>query len=167
MTKVPLARRWPCVIASPLLRKDANDLLARLWHEDREAPGYPPYSAFARLFRSEHCATLNPYGSESCPYLERDCVMAYLTACQRAIEPSVHAPVPFFRWVAKSLALERADNKPLTRDNPRTVVREQEVASRQGRPGRSRDVRDGDEPGSSVRRAIPSSIGSLFGTEDT
>lgn len=151
------AKRWPCVLRDPLIRSDVNPRINRAWeayHGDTD----PPFAAFQRIWRTEHCAEINPYGSEDCPYRARDCLIAYYkTAIDAIEEPGVRSVVGLFRTMAHRRGLERADTKPLARERMRT--------DGQG-PSRSatgdRDLSTGPD----VHRGSMVSIASLFGQTD-
>jgi hypothetical protein len=129
-------------------------------------------------FQQEHCRAINPYGSESCPYREEECGMAFLGAIQSTLLPWVEDPAAYFVKVARSTGVDRADNKPLAREHHR------EEGSGHGRdllsgrePGRDGDlvrvrsadaVRDVHSEEDSLRRAHarPNAIGDLLGSLD-
>jgi hypothetical protein len=73
-----------------------------------------PFGDLRQQWRKLHCATLNPYSSERCPYAPEDCALAFLAAVERSIDKK--SPVGYFRAIAKSMAIDRADEKPLERD---------------------------------------------------
>lgn len=159
--------RWPCIFRRPEIRQDVNPRLQRAYRAHIKPDGHPPYSALQGLWRKEHCRTINPYGSESCPYEPRDCVLAYYQASMKAMEePGVRSVTGFFRVLAKRYGLERSDNRPLARDR----IRSTNGSSQTKIPDRPRDPRsvdDGDEEGlGNVRRQSPRSIGSMLRTDD-
>jgi hypothetical protein len=77
-----------------------------------------PFSRLRLSWKEEHCAVLNPYRSADCPYPERDCVMAFWLGVERTISEADNAQhaVGYFRTQAKRMALDRAENKPLSRE---------------------------------------------------
>lgn len=135
----------------PIIRESVNPQLHR-------TDPKTPYAAFQRVFRSEHCATLNPYGSESCPYSKEDCALAYLRDAQHTLwNANPKTRIGYFRKVTRSSAARRADEKPLARDTIRTDGQKQDAAG----PVGSRS-----ETGQGVRTRRLRSIGSLFGDDD-
>ena len=141
--------KWPCVFRNKIIRESVNPQLHR---EDPTTP----YAAFQKVFRQEHCATLNPYGSESCPYPPEDCALAYLRDAQTTLwNANPKTRIGYFRKVTRSSAAIRADNKPLAREILRTNG--QDAGGPVGR---------GDEEGRDVRSRRLRSIGDLFGGDD-
>lgn len=78
----------------------------------------PPFGDLRQQWRKMHCAVLNPYSSDTCPYSTEDCGLAFLAAVERSVDKA--SPVGYFRSVARSMALDRADNKPLERERDTT-----------------------------------------------
>jgi len=99
--------KWPCVFLGPIIRDEVNPILYDQFPK-------LPFGAFQRAWRKQHCATINPYGSESCPYDERDCAMAFLAAAEDAMAAKT-SPVGLFRAIARSTGLRRSESKPLAR----------------------------------------------------
>ena len=166
-------QKWPCVFRDPFTKEEINKRLAALG---------APIGAFTRVWRWEHCATLNPYGSDSCPYESEDCALAYFITAQQAMDAHT-SKVGLFKALAKRKGIERADNKPLARDTVRTDGLEGRSGGLRGGAGtrppddmagprreatqasgmahdRSVGMRDAaDRP---VSRSIPRSVGSLL-----
>jgi len=76
---------------------------------------------FSRLrlsWKEQHCRTVNPYRSIDCPYEERDCALAFWKCVEETIHDATDAKhaVGYFRVLAKRLALDRVENKPLARE---------------------------------------------------
>jgi len=154
--------KHPCVFKNPIIRKEINPKLHAV---DPETP----YAAFQKIFRSEHCATLNPYGSESCPYPPEQCAAAYY---QDAVRTMVAARrktrIGYFRKVTRTSASIRADAKPLARDT-RTDGHERAEGLRAGPGAGPVDDLPKRSPGDGgLYRPIgrPERIGSLFGAND-
>jgi len=74
-----------------------------------------PLGDLRNQFRRQHCRTLNPYGSDSCPYDRDVCALAFLDAVRVTCDAQPKVPVGYFRKVAKTMGAIRADNKPLAR----------------------------------------------------
>lgn len=149
--------RWECVFKAPFLRTEIN---ARLYERDPRTP----FGMFSKIWREEHCRTLNPYGSEDCPYDERDCALAYYAAVSHAqATPGVRSMPAFFRSVAKRMGLERADDKPLARDRVNRRTNGRTEAPRSGDAGAEGR---GTAEGRAVSRTAPRSLASLFGEDD-
>lgn len=149
--------RWPCVFRRPEIRQDVNPRLQRAYRESIKPGADPPYGALQGLWRREHCREINPYGSDTCPYEARDCILAYYKTAMDAIEqPGVRSVTGLFRILAHRRGLDRAENKPLARDRVRSTNGQD--------AGRSvgRDL----EAGRDVRPSGLRSIRSMFGSED-
>ena len=143
--------KWPCVFRDPIIRENVNPQLHR---QDPTTP----YAAFQKVFRSEHCATLNPYGSESCPYSKEDCALAYMRDAQRTLaSANPDTRIGYFRKVTRSSAAVRADDKPLAREIMKRTDVQDDDRSLDGSGGEGRNVRS--------RRLR--SLGSMFGDDDS
>ena len=143
--------RWECVFRHKIIRESVNPQLHAM------DPNVP-FAAFQRTFRLEHCATLNPYGSESCSYSKEDCALAYLRDAQHTLwNANPNTRIGYFRKVTRSSAAMRADEKPLARDTIKRTDGQPHTAGVVG-------------PGAPEGRAVPTrrlrSIGSLFGEDD-
>jgi len=110
------ARTHPCVFRSAFLREQVDPKVKAEWAARFGQPA--PFGNLRRMWRSEHCETLNPYESESCAYPEQDCAMAFLVATRRTENAarSAGTATGYFRAVCRTMALERADDKPLERE---------------------------------------------------
>lgn len=102
--------KHPCVFRTEFHKEQVNARLVGGLKNKRKVP----FGDFTRTWRQEHCARINPYGSESCPYRPEDCSMAFLNVAQRAME--MDEPGAYFRVHAKYTGLDRAENKPLARE---------------------------------------------------
>ena len=108
-----LARTHPCVFASPFIREQIDPRVQEAW-KGRWGKG-APFGELRRLFRERHCRTLNPYGSESCPYSEESCGLAFKQAVDVSLDKS-GASLGYYRAVCLSGGAKRADEKPLARE---------------------------------------------------
>lgn len=161
--------KWPCIFGLEFTRKDIHKRLYKQY------PKYP-FGAFTRAWRWEHCARINPYGSESCPYEPTDCALAYFKTAQDAMEAHT-SKVGLFKALAKRRGMIRAENKPLPRDRVRTDGLEERASGlRSGaRTGPDDDLLEDGTPAPSLtrplardesvglrRKAAPTSIGALL-----
>jgi len=148
-----------CVFSTPFIREQVDPRVKKLW-SDRYGKG-APFGNLRLMWKERHCATLNPYGSENCPYRPEDCALAFLAAVERVTAPDVTNPTGMFRTISTLMAAERADNKPLARDR---IVN---VGSKEG-PSNTRtpagDIPAG--PGVRSRTAVPQRISELLGSLD-
>jgi hypothetical protein len=104
----PTSRKWPCLFGE-ISTKDIDSRVDKLW------PGRTPFGDLRNQWRRHHCRTLNPYGSESCPYPLEDCGAAFLQAVEITLEKRPNSPVGYFIKVAKTEAAKRADRKGIQR----------------------------------------------------
>lgn len=164
----PTARKWECFL-STTLPKAVDPEVNTLWKTTFGKR--TPFGDLRNQWRRQHCRTLNPYGSDSCPYPLQDCAVSFLIAVDATCRAKPASPVGYFRAVAKSLAAQRADQKPVRpltdsvmRGNIiRTGVPDEEPqAQRSGDPG---DTSEGTESRQGLRRpqAGPISIGEVLG----
>ena len=128
--------KWPCIFTAEFTKEQVNPRLQEIG---------APFGAFTRAWRWEHCATINPYGSDSCPYETEDCALAYLKTSQDAVADATVSVVGYFKILAKRRALDRVDNKPLARDNRRTYGLSTKVGATDLRTGAG--TRSGDDVG--------------------
>lgn len=107
--------RWPCIFRESFVRLEIDPRLQEHW---REAYGQgAPFGRLRKLWRDFHCAELNPYGSETCPYPKEACGDAFARAVESTLQVASAAGAGgYFRRVAHSTAQVRADYKPLARD---------------------------------------------------
>lgn len=117
--------KYPCVFADPFIKEQVNP---RLYAADPKTP----FGAFQKAWRQQHCATINPYGSESCPYPPQECAMSYLMAAEEALLAK-KSRIGLFRAIAKTWGIRRADEKPLAREEYRTSYGQPE-APKEPRP---------------------------------
>lgn len=153
-----VTRRWPCIFSEPLIREQVDPRVAAQWQAvfGKRAP----FGDLRNSWRRHHCRTLNPYGSETCPYAVRDCALAFYAATKVVTGriPPPDRPGGFFIKVAKGMGAARADNKPLARD--RTMEHAAQGPSQPGAPATRVD------PGSWVRgpEDRPFTIGDVLGS---
>jgi hypothetical protein len=108
-------KRWPCIFREQIVRDQFDPQIARDW--DRTYPGtHAPFGDMRNMWRRHHCRTLNPYGSESCPYAPVQCARAFYDSVKTVSQTHRSSPVGYLIKVAKTSAAIRADNKPLARD---------------------------------------------------
>jgi hypothetical protein len=141
------ANSHACVFSTEFVRTQVDPRVLEAF----EACGKrPKFGDLRQQWRRQHCAVLNPYSSSTCPYAPEDCALAFLTACQRSADKA--SPVGYFRKIARSMALDRAENKPLERERER--------------PGNARAAPIHPEAGSDVRspQTGPTRIGALLGS---
>lgn len=125
------SKKWPCIFTDDRFR---NDTLPHLWKTE---PG-APIGVFTKLFRTQHCQTINPYGSEACPFDPRECSFEFLVIAEESMLAR-KSPIGLFRLIAKNRGMNRAENKPLARDaKVRTY----------GHESGATDLRDGPGAGS-------------------
>jgi hypothetical protein len=145
----PRKTRFACVFRDPFVREQIDPRIQSEWKAMYGCGA--PFGDLRRTWRKEHCAILNPYGSEGCSYGPKDCALAFLAAVQSSIGPNITRPAGYFRRVAKSTALVRADNKPLSRDRklatdvlPKASPAAKAPRRQEGRPGNESDGAHGD-----------------------
>ncbi len=103
--------KYPCIFLDPFVIKNVDPRVKEAF-EDKGKKA--PFGDLRRTWRQQHCATLNPYGSEDCHGTIAECSLWFLRAAQQAADGE--NPAGLFRYIAKRHALERADSKPLPRD---------------------------------------------------
>lgn len=167
---MPKTPRNVCVFRGAFVREQVDPRVKTIW--EAKTGKQPPFGDLRRIWRQRHCSEVNPYGSDTCPYSESDCAIAFLQAVEVSLARSTTNPTGYFRRVARTGGERRADAKPLTR-YVETHSREANQgaimtgdAQGPGHPG-------GRQPGPSegqgdVRRPItrPVPIGDLLGAFD-
>jgi hypothetical protein len=148
----------PCVFRGAFIREEVDPRIKSAWK------GRPPWGDLRRTWKIEHCRRVNPTGHpEDCPYPERDCALAFLSAVLQVADAD--NPGAMFRRVAAYRGMDRADSKPLARDRHR-ARRPSDLAE----PGMSREVVPGLgwEATHAVhdRGARPASLAELLRTYD-
>ena len=165
-----------CVVAGAFAREQIDPRIKAAYDEIGVAP---KFGDLRKIWRKRHCATLNPYGFEDCPYDEQDCAMAYLSAIQTSVHVAAHGnPVGYFWRLAYSMAVTRADEKPLLRDREdakgSSHTRHAQSGDQPGSPGvvpaisavQDQAGRDEIDPGLRGRLSRPEHIGALLGSFD-
>lgn len=111
---------YPCMFSTSFLREDIDPRIKKRWPK-------APFGNLRRIWREQHCKTLNPYGSASCPYRSEDCAVAFLQAVELSLSNG-EKPVAYFYRAAKTSALNRADHKPLARQTEERLRHARHVA---------------------------------------
>ena len=124
--RTPTSLRWQCVFpqpASEMVDSAVDEMWKAAFHKRT------PFGDLRNQFRRQHCRTLNPYGSETCPYAMEVCALAFMDAVRVTCDAKPTVPVGYFRKVAKTMAAIRADGAPLARNRGRiNVLVEHEAA---------------------------------------
>lgn len=112
-----------------------------------------PFGDLRSMWVREHCVRLAA-ADDLCPYPQEQCALSFLAAVQTSLTARTN-PRGYFRRVAKTMALDRLEQKPLSRDQAH-------------RPGDARPVDHGDGEGSGVYRPTtrPVPIGDLLRSLD-
>lgn len=110
--RTALSAKWECTFTHPAI-KDVDKVVQELWIETFGRK--PNFGDLRNQWRRHHCRTLNPYGSESCPYTRDSCARSFLAAAEITAAAKPRVPTPYFGKVAKTLGAKRADEKPLNR----------------------------------------------------
>lgn len=162
-----------CVVATEFVRDQVDPRIHQMWALESKTP---KFGDLRKIWRQRHCKTLNPYGSDGCPYRPDECALAYLVCASRAARMSRTNPMGYFWTSAKSMAIQRADAKPLAREEhrsgdpgaaqPGVEARPQPVGAAAAAALGAPAVRRVDDPG--LRRDVsrPSHIGTVLGTLD-
>jgi hypothetical protein len=96
---------WPCVFDSDFVREQVDPRILTAWEAQRSDK--PKWGDLRTTFRREHCQTINPYGSETCPFRAEDCAIAFLKGVTASLGArNAHG---YFIRVARSMAAARAD----------------------------------------------------------
>jgi hypothetical protein len=151
-------RKRACVFSTAFVKEGIDPRVKDEWESAFGAKA--PFAKLRQMWKTQHCVQVDPYNT-GCPYPEVDCSLAFLVAVQRTAGAHPDRPTGYFRAVAHSMGLDRADNKPLARDTlTRTDVH------KEGHPG---GRGSGSEEGQDVRRSTtrPVRIGELLGAFDS
>jgi hypothetical protein len=112
-----------CVFSTPFIREQIDPRIDEAWRETYRVKA--PFAKLRQMWKTQHCVQVDPYNT-GCPYSEEDCAMSFLVAVERTVGFHPERPTGYFRAVAHSMGLDRADNKPLARDTlRRTDVRKE------------------------------------------
>ena len=172
--------RFPCIFVGTTIRP-TDDRIQAAW-KARFGVG-APFGSIRQTWRQQHCRTINPYGSDGCPFTIDQCIQAFEDAVVESLGRTVLDPRVYLISVAKSRGLDRAENKPAT--GPRitsTATEGPGVAGAvggsglEGRPGdlpphwstrdRLRPLDEGDGSHLRSRLSRPVHIGTLLPTAD-
>lgn len=105
-----LSTSHPCVFKSAFLREQVDPRIEAAWPN-------APFGNLRKLWRERACAETNPYGSDTCPYSTENCALAFLQAVERTVYAMPRKPTAYFRSVALTIGMERAERKPLARES--------------------------------------------------
>lgn len=165
-----------CIFVGNLtLRNEVYPAIDRAWKA--RFGQKPKYGDLVRIWKARHCRVLAPGGSDLCPYSRAQCTEAFRQAVMAVIEaPNVTSPNGYFIGVAKSSAIQRAEDKPLSREGYDRGSQHRDEPGQPVHPGLS--GRRGDQPGQSGTVVLDSSdlrgpvhrgpqrIGELLGAYD-
>lgn len=108
--KAPRKKQIPCVFEGEFIRGQVDPRIKEEYGTQKV-----PWGDFRRQFKIQYCRRVNPTGHpEDCPFPEEDCAMTFMQTALQARDGL--KPGALFRVLAKSKGLDRADNRPLTRD---------------------------------------------------
>ena len=148
MRKGPARRS--CIFRTEFCRAQVDPRVQSQWRARTGKAA--PFGDLRRTWVREHCVRVAP-AQGLCPYREQDCALAFLSAVQTSLTARKN-PMGYFRRVAKTLALDRLDSKPLSRD--------------QEGPSAPDRLADSDAEGSGLRgsKTRPVAIGDVLRTLD-
>jgi hypothetical protein len=111
---------WPCIFKDPIATERLDPAVKKLWESRRD--DRPKWGDLRTTFRRDHCRTVNPWGSETCPFKVEECALAFY----RSIEQSLKArnPYGYFIRVCRSSGAARADLGQELRARMRTDANE-------------------------------------------
>jgi len=132
---------WPCIFKMPIATERLDPAIKKLW-ESRRADR-PKWGDLRNTFRREHCYRLNPWGSDTCPFIESSCAMAFYSAVEQSLD--ARNPYGYFRSVCRSTGAARADLG---------VERKARMRTDEGGAGASR-LREGPSTGLREERQPP------------
>lgn len=169
------SRNWECAFAQDSI-KTVDSQVDSLWRSTFGV-GRTPFGDLRNQFRRQHCRTLNPYGSDTCPYPRDACARAFLRSVQLTCNAKPRSPVGYFIKVAKTTGAIRADEKPnrstkvLTSQIPPANVRtdvspEASDENRTGRLGQPSPPLTEAGPGLRRSDVGPVGIGDVFRSLD-
>lgn len=105
-----------CVFSTPFIHNEIDPRVQQQWTETYGVGA--PFGKLRQMWKAVHCTKVDPYNT-GCPYSQEDCGLAFLVAVERTVGARPDRPTGYFRTVALTLGLDRADNKPLARDTLR------------------------------------------------
>lgn len=112
--RTPTSRHWECAFPQPAAEM-VDKPVDEMWKAAFKV-GRTPFGDLRNQFRRQHCRTINPYGSQDCPYNIDVCALAFMDAVRVTCDARPKVPVGYFRKVAKTMGAIRADSKPLARE---------------------------------------------------
>lgn len=166
----PLTQKWKCVFHNPQMRAVVDPWISTEWR--RKYGGSAPFGDLRNQWRSKHCRTLNPYGSDDCPFAASKCVSAYSDAVTKTLQAKPDNPMGYFIKVARVDAARRADDVVDKKIGRRYGATETNVPAAETPPhegsGQTGDETRGLPEGRGMRSpaARPTSIGDLLGSID-
>lgn len=99
------SREWPCVFNGDFIREQIDPRVKEEWTAHRTDK--PKFGDLRNTFRREHCRAVNPWGSETCPFREEDCAIAFWKAVAESLGArNAHG---YFIRVARTSGALRAD----------------------------------------------------------
>ena len=134
--------------------------------------GKVPFGDLRNQWRKQHCRTLNPYGSDDCPWDKRDCIKAYSDAIDKMFRAKPDKPVGYFIKVARVDAARRADEGVDKRIRQRYRATETNVPAAETPPAEIAGDTGDETVGLRQRQGLrspesgPTGIGELLGTLD-
>ena len=99
------SREWPCIFKMPIATERLDPSIKKLWESRRS--DRPKWGDLRNMFRRFHCRALNPWGSETCPFKDYECALAFYVAVEQSL--NARNPYGYFLSVARSSGATRAD----------------------------------------------------------
>lgn len=99
------SREWPCIFKMPIATERLDPAIKKLWESRRS--DRPKWGDLRTQFRQKHCRLVNPWGSETCPFKDFECALAFYTAVEQSLD--ARNPYAYFMAVARSTGAARAD----------------------------------------------------------
>lgn len=174
-----ISQNHPCIFGGQtkgIVHSQFDPKIQTAWKEHFGCPA--PFGNLRLLFRQEHCRRINPYGSDSCPYEEYECAYAFYLCAIGTVSSARDRRTAsgYFRAIAKTTGMKRAEDKPLMRYRRETQLDPTQAPRRSSDTG---DLRSGDEARQlggvqpdredvpvRSRFSVPDRIGTLLGSLD-
>ena len=118
-----ISHRYPCIFGTSLVKEHVDPVINELFKLHGVKPNW---GDMRRTWQLKHCAELNPYGSESCPFGQKDCAVAFMEAVEETLRARPKRFGALFRYVANRTGGERADEAQRSRHN--RDIRERRLA---------------------------------------
>jgi hypothetical protein len=99
------SREWPCIFGLPIARERLDPALQKLWGSRRD--DRPKWGDLRTIFRREHCRTVNPWGSETCPFKPEECALAFYQAVEQSL--GARNPYGYLIPISRLSGARRAD----------------------------------------------------------